>query len=60
MIYGCYIVLRARARQLALIVVSDIQPVQNLRVLTRIAAKCGGDEHKQEWGISIYMHALSH
>lgn len=43
------IVLRARARQLALIVVSDIQPVQNLRVLNRIATKYGGDEQKQDW-----------
>jgi hypothetical protein len=31
-------------------VVSDIQPIQNLRVLNRVAAKYGGDEQKQDWG----------
>lgn len=40
--------LRAKARQLAQIVASDTQPLQNLRVLTAIGAKLGDDE-KAKW-----------
>jgi len=40
--------LRAKARQLAQIIVSDTQPLQNLRVLNAIGAKLG-DEEKTKW-----------
>jgi hypothetical protein len=52
------VAVRAKARQLALNIVSGIQPIQNLKVLNRIAAKMGGDEHKNEWGTCSFFTSL--
>ena len=43
--------LRAKARQLAQIIASDTQPVQNLRVLNMVQAKTGSEKEKNEWGL---------
>lgn len=43
--------LRAKALQLALVVASGIQPLQNLRMLQYVAEKAGADE-RQKYGTS--------
>ena len=44
---------RAQVRELALIIASGIQPVQNLRVLRK-----HGIEHKLEWGSWAINHGF--
>jgi len=49
---------RARVRQLANIINSDIAPVQNLRVLKQVQAVTGKEEAKGEWAKHWIAHGL--
>jgi maleylacetoacetate isomerase len=40
---------RAKVRQVVETIAGDIQPIQNMRVLNKVAEWAGGDQRKPEW-----------
>lgn len=52
-------ILRARIRAFALAIAADIHPVQNLRILQKVAKFTGDQKKADEWGRDINMEGLA-